>query len=106
LSTKACNHPGTAYTERDFRDLTGYHLIEVVNGPFRFEDVWDAAAGDADRLHGRLGPVLAVVLFEQPGRPEDVIGESDEQLADFGRSIDRREREPPDLGVLRVPRDA
>src|SRR6478672_6708194 len=70
------------------------------------EDVWDAAAGDADRLHGRLGPVLAVVLFEQPGRPEDVIGKSDEQLADFGRSVDRREREPPDLSVLRVPRDA
>ena len=39
----AINHPGTAYTESDFRHLTGYHLIEVVNGPFRFEDVWDAA---------------------------------------------------------------
>ncbi len=39
----AINHPGTAYTERDFRDLTGYQLIEVVNGPFKFEDVWDAA---------------------------------------------------------------
>jgi len=43
----AINHPATAYTEQDFRDLTGYHLIEVVNGPFRFEDVWDAALSSA-----------------------------------------------------------
>jgi hypothetical protein len=39
----AINHPGTAYTERDLRNLTGYQLMEVVNGPFRFEDLWDAA---------------------------------------------------------------
>ncbi len=37
------NHPGTAYSDEDLRDLTGYHLIEVVNGPFGFEDLWDAA---------------------------------------------------------------
>jgi len=39
----AINHPGTAYTEDDLRDLTGYHLMEVVNGPFGFEELWDAA---------------------------------------------------------------
>jgi hypothetical protein len=37
------NHPGTAYTDDDLRDLTGYQLMEVVNGPFGFEDLWDAA---------------------------------------------------------------
>jgi hypothetical protein len=39
----AINHPGTAYTDEDLRDLTGYQLMEVVNGPFGFEDLWDAA---------------------------------------------------------------
>ena len=39
----ALNHPNTAYTEDDLRDLTGYQLLEVVNGPFPVEDVWDAA---------------------------------------------------------------
>ena len=27
----------------DLRDLTGYQLMEVVNGPFPVEDLWDAA---------------------------------------------------------------
>jgi hypothetical protein len=39
----ALNHPNTAYSENDLRDLTGYQLIEVVNGPFPGEDSWDAA---------------------------------------------------------------
>jgi len=39
----ALNHPNTAYSEDDLRDLTGYQLIEVVNGPFPVEDLWDAA---------------------------------------------------------------
>lgn len=39
----ALNHPNTAYSEEDLRDLTGYQLLEVVNGPFPFEDLWDAA---------------------------------------------------------------
>jgi hypothetical protein len=39
----AINHPGTAYSEDDLRDLTGYQLMEVVNGPFGFEELWDAA---------------------------------------------------------------
>ena len=39
----ALNHPNTAYSEDDLRDLTGYQLIEVVNGPFPVEDLWDTA---------------------------------------------------------------
>jgi hypothetical protein len=39
----ALNHPNTAYSEDDLRDLTGYQLLEVVNGPFPGEDFWDAA---------------------------------------------------------------
>ena len=37
------NHPNTGYTDEDMRNLTGYQLIEIVNGPFPVEDVWDAA---------------------------------------------------------------
>ena len=38
-------HPSSrdAYTPDSLRQLTGYHLIEVVNGPFLFEESWDAA---------------------------------------------------------------
>jgi hypothetical protein len=41
----ALAHPSSrdAYTPADLRQLTGYHLIEVVNGPFVFEESWDAA---------------------------------------------------------------
>jgi hypothetical protein len=39
----AINHPGTAYSETDLHRLTGYQLMEVINGPFGFEDQWDAA---------------------------------------------------------------
>jgi len=37
------NHPNTAYTDDDMRNLTGYQLMEVVNGPFAVEDLWDDA---------------------------------------------------------------
>jgi len=39
------NHPSSraAYDSAAVRLLTNYNLIEVVNGPFTFEDVWDAA---------------------------------------------------------------
>jgi len=37
------NHPNTAYTEDDMRSLTGYQLMEIVNGPFPVEDLWDTA---------------------------------------------------------------
>ena len=41
----ALAHPSSrdAYTPEHLRQLTGYQLIEVVNGPFLFEDSWDAA---------------------------------------------------------------
>ena len=37
------NHPNTAYTDDDMRKLTGYQLMEIVNGPFPVEDLWDPA---------------------------------------------------------------
>lgn len=39
------NHPGSrdAYEVEAVRALTGYDFIEVVNGPFTSEEVWDAA---------------------------------------------------------------
>ena len=37
------NHPNTAYADDDMRNLTGYQLMEIVNGPFPVEDLWDAA---------------------------------------------------------------
>jgi hypothetical protein len=39
------NHPSTrdAYDANALHSLTGYDLIEVVNGPFTAEDAWDAA---------------------------------------------------------------
>lgn len=41
----ALNHPTTrhAYTDDALRSLTGYDLVEVVNGPFTAEVVWDDA---------------------------------------------------------------
>ena len=41
----ALAHPFSrdAYTLEDLRLLTGYHLMEVVNGPFTFEEAWDSA---------------------------------------------------------------
>src|SRR5262249_22227640 len=39
------NHPNArdAYDANAMHALTGYDLIEVVNGPFIAEDIWDAA---------------------------------------------------------------
>jgi hypothetical protein len=37
------NHPNTGYVDEDMRNLTGYQLMEVVNGPFPVEDLWDSA---------------------------------------------------------------
>ena len=41
----ALAHPSSrdGYTPEDLAELTRYHLIEVVNGPFRYEEAWDAA---------------------------------------------------------------
>lgn len=43
-----------AYTLDDFKHLTGYQLMEVVNGPFDVEETWDAALS-AGRLVWGLG---------------------------------------------------
>ena len=37
------NHPNTAYVDEDMRNLTGYQLMEIVNGPFPVFDLWDTA---------------------------------------------------------------
>lgn len=44
-SLVALNHPSSrdAYGPSTLRALTGYDLVEVVNGPFSAEDGWDAA---------------------------------------------------------------
>ena len=39
----AIAHPGTGYSEGDLYRLTGYQMMEVINGPFGFEELWDAA---------------------------------------------------------------
>ena len=41
----ALNHPSSrgAYSVETLQALTGYQLIEIINGPFLVEDVWDAA---------------------------------------------------------------
>jgi hypothetical protein len=41
----AINHPSLrdAYSKDDLRKLTGYQLMEVVNGPDRQDNMWDAA---------------------------------------------------------------
>jgi hypothetical protein len=41
----ALAHPDSrgAYTKADLERLTGYHLIEIANGPHRSEEEWDAA---------------------------------------------------------------
>src|SRR4029077_5852415 len=43
-----------AYSFDDLRQLTGYQLMEVVNGPFDVEETWDAALS-AGRLVWGLG---------------------------------------------------
>jgi len=43
----AINHPsalgGYSYSDDDLRQLTGYQLLEVVNGRFEADELWDAA---------------------------------------------------------------
>ena len=41
----ALAHPGVrgSYTNDELQQLTGYDLIEIVNGPFMADDAWDAA---------------------------------------------------------------
>lgn len=39
----AIAHPMWGYAVDDIRNLSGYELLEVVNGPYIAEDLWDAA---------------------------------------------------------------
>jgi hypothetical protein len=50
----ALNHPSSrdSYTPENLTALTGYHLIEVVNGPFRYEEAWDAALSAGHMVWG------------------------------------------------------
>jgi hypothetical protein len=50
----ALAHPNSrfAYTLEDLRKLTGYDLIEVVNGPFTAEDSWDAVLSSGRAVWG------------------------------------------------------
>jgi hypothetical protein len=52
----ALAHPSSrdGYTPANLTALTGYQLIEVVNGPFRYEEAWDAALS-AGRIVWALG---------------------------------------------------
>jgi hypothetical protein len=50
----ALAHPGLrdSYTEDNLRSLTGYQLIEVVNGPFDAEEPWDWALSNGHPVWG------------------------------------------------------
>jgi hypothetical protein len=50
----ALAHPGArgAYSTEELQQLTGYDLIEVVNGPFVADDAWDAALSTAHAVWG------------------------------------------------------
>jgi hypothetical protein len=39
----AVSHPWSGYSPDDMRDLSGYQLMEVINGPYYGEALWDAA---------------------------------------------------------------
>jgi len=81
----AIAHPRSAYTADDLRALTGYQLLEVVNGHFAAEDLWDAAlsSGHAvwivanDDTHDVTDPQRMAVawnMIDAPsGSPEDVM---------------------------------
>jgi hypothetical protein len=72
-------HPATreAYTPDDLQHLTGYDLIEVVNGPFAEPEVWDAAlsSGHAvwalanDDTHDLRDPKRLAVGWNMVGAP-------------------------------------
>jgi hypothetical protein len=50
----ALAHPGVrdSYTEDNLRSLTGYQLLEVVNGPFDAEEPWDWALSSGHAVWG------------------------------------------------------
>jgi hypothetical protein len=53
----ALAHPlrSAAYTADDLRRLTGYHLLEVGNGPHRGDEAWDAALSAGRRVWAVAG---------------------------------------------------
>ena len=84
----AIAHPATrdAYTADDLQQITGYDLIEVVNGPFAVEDVWDAALSSGhpvwalanDDTHDLLDPRRTATGWNMIDAPTpstaDVVG--------------------------------
>jgi hypothetical protein len=48
----ALAHPGSAYSAASLKRLTGYQLIEVVNGPFLAPAPWDAALSSGHPVWG------------------------------------------------------
>lgn len=73
----ALAHPTTrdAYTTDDLEHLSGYDLIEVVNGPFAVPEIWDAAlsSGHAvwvianDDTHDLLNPRRTAAAWNMVG---------------------------------------
>jgi hypothetical protein len=84
----ALAHPSTrdAYTPDDLQRLTGYDLIEVVNGPFAVEEAWDAALSTGhpvwavanDDTHDLTDPRRTAVGWNMIDAPtsstDDVVG--------------------------------
>ena len=80
------NHPNTAYTDDDLRRLTGYQLMEVLNGPFAYDTSWDDALssghvvwaiGDDDNHDVTYAPRLGVAcsMIDAPStKMADVVG--------------------------------
>jgi hypothetical protein len=45
-------HPASRYSPEDMAQLTGYHLIEILNGPHPALEVWDAALSSGHVVWG------------------------------------------------------
>jgi hypothetical protein len=81
----AIAHPSSreAYTLDDLQQLTGYQLLEVVNGPFRYERPWDAAlsAGRAvwalgnDDTHDLTDPARTAMAWTMINAPSPSSGD-------------------------------
>jgi hypothetical protein len=83
----ALAHPDSrdAYSKSDLQRLTGYHLIEIANGPHRAEDEWDAALSSGravwavgnDDTHDLTNPGRTAVSWTMIDAPstgtEDIV---------------------------------
>jgi hypothetical protein len=86
----ALAHPYTrdAYTPDDLKQLTGYQLIEVVNGPFSFEESWDAALSAGrpvwglgnDDTHDLTDPRRTAMAWTMINAPSPSLGDVVEAL--------------------------